>query len=51
MISHKAKSKAWAVARRGDGKVGLREVMGRKYISKFLLKEANDELPQISRGS
>jgi len=50
MVSQRAESEARAVTKGEDGKVSLRECMG-KYVLRFLLKEAKDKLLQISRGS
>jgi len=41
MVSQRAKSEARAVTKGEDGKVSLRECMG-KYVLRFLLKEAKD---------
>jgi len=51
VVSRSAKSEAWAVTRGKDGKAGLREGMGKIVVLRFLLKQANDELLRISRGS
>jgi len=45
-------SEEWAViGGRGDGKVHLREAQERYCVTRFFLKEANDELLRIWRGS
>jgi len=52
MVSRRAESEARASRSRGKmAGAGLREGTGKIICLRFLLKEANDELLRISRGS